>query len=156
MAPRRPPARPPAKAAASSRKALREVDGPRGRREGSGADQRAKARSRRHLGGGMVATVLLVGVLFVGVFPTRTYLSQRAATQRSAAELRDIRDQRAAIERQRAKLRTDEEIERQARENLGYVKPGEEAYNILPTRTKSLGLPDGWPFVGLEQAIAAG
>ena len=45
---------------------------------------------------------------------------------------------------------------RLARENFGYVKPGEEAYNILPARTEPMGLPEGWPFTGVEQAIAAG
>jgi len=100
--------------------------------------------------------VVSVGVLFVGVFPTQDYLEQRAATRRSQAELDAIREERRRIEAQRAELRTDEEIERRAREEFGYVKPGEEAYNILPGRTEPLGLPDLWPFTGVERAIAAG
>ncbi|MCU1355276.1 MAG: hypothetical protein JWM89_694 [Acidimicrobiales bacterium] len=98
----------------------------------------------------------MVGILFVGVFPTRTYLAQRAATKSSEAELRALRQERAEIERQRAKQRTTAEIESQARGMFGFVKAGEEAYNILPGPTDALGLPDGWPFVGVEQAIYAG
>jgi len=103
-----------------------------------------------------VATVLMVGVLFVGVFPTRTYLAQRASVRKSEAELRDLEAERAAVKRETATLETTAEIERRARADLGYVKPGEEAYNVLPGRTAPTGLPDTWPFVGVERALAAG
>lgn len=133
------------------------MDGPRGQREGARrASRKARSRTRRRLGGGLVATVLLVGVLFVAVFPTRSYLAQRAATRTSEQQLRTIRTQRAAVERQRSQLRTDEVIEQLARKWFGYVKPGEEAYNVLPAPTKPLGLPDTWPFTDVDAAVAAG
>ena len=106
--------------------------------------------------GGAVGTVLFVGVLLVAVFPTRTYFSQRTAVHRSEAQLRDLQAERAAVERETKKLKSTAEIERRARQDLGYVKPGEKAVTVLPGPTKPTGLPGEWPFVGVERALAAG
>ncbi len=80
---------------------------------------------------GLVVSVVLVGILFL-VFPTRTYLAQRrdlAATERRLAVLSGENDELAArVQR----LNTDAEIERLAREQYDLVRPGEEAYAILP------------------------
>lgn len=103
--------------------------------------------------GGLAATVILVGVLFVAVFPLQTYRTQRAATVKAEAELRDVREERARVKRESALLQTDAEIERRAREKYGYQKPGEETYNILPAPIDPIGLPDTWPFTGVERAL---
>ncbi len=82
----------------------------------------------------MVASVMLIGVLFVAVFPSRTYLAQRRsidAAERTVAVLSREND-RLASRVQR--LDTDAEIERLAREQYNLVRPGEEAYAILPSR----------------------
>ncbi|MDP9070749.1 MAG: septum formation initiator family protein [Actinomycetota bacterium] len=80
----------------------------------------------------LVVSVVLVGILFVAVFPTRTYLTQRrdlAATERRLEVLSDQNEELAArVQR----LNTDAEIERLAREQYNLVRPGEEAYAILP------------------------
>ena len=80
----------------------------------------------------LVVSVVLVGILFLAVFPTRTYLGQRrdiAATERRLRVLSDQNDELAArVQR----LNTDAEIERLAREQYNLVRPGEEAYAILP------------------------
>jgi cell division protein FtsB len=76
--------------------------------------------------------VTLVALLFLAVFPTRTYLAQRrdlAATERRLAVLASENKELAArVDR----LNTDAEIERLAREQYNLVRPGEEAYAILP------------------------
>ncbi len=80
----------------------------------------------------LVGSVVLVGILFVAVFPTRTYLTQRrdlAATERRLEVLSAQNDELAARARS---LDTDAEIERLAREQYNMVRPGEEAYAILP------------------------
>lgn len=100
--------------------------------------------------------MLLVGVLFVAVFPMRPLLGQRQDTARAEAELSQVQAQRAAVARETERLTTDEEIEKQARSEFGYVKPGEEAYNVLPAPTDPIGLPESWPFTGVERALAAG
>lgn len=80
----------------------------------------------------LVATVVLVGVLLVAVFPTSTWLAQRQeldATERRLAVLTTQNDELAArVQR----LNTDAEIERLAREQYNLVRPGEEAYALLP------------------------
>ena len=101
---------------------------------------------------GLALTVLLVGVLFVAVLPTPTWLQQRDDTARLEAELAEVQAERAEVAAEIERLGTDAEIEAQARRN-GYVKPGEEAYNILPSPVDPIGLPDAWPFTGVEEAL---
>lgn len=81
-----------------------------------------------------VASVLaLLGVLVLGSFPARAYLDQldqRKDLERRAVAL-DAGNARLADKA--AHLGTDDAIERLARERYQLVKPGEEAYAILPT-----------------------
>ena len=80
----------------------------------------------------LVVSVVLVGIVFVAVFPTRTYLAQRrdlAAAERRVGVLSAQNDELAA---RAQRLDTDAEIERLAREQYNLVRPGEEAYAILP------------------------
>ncbi len=87
--------------------------------------------------------VALVALLFLAVFPTRTYLAQRrdlAATERRLAVLSGENKELAErVER----LNTDAEIERLAREQYNLVRPGEEAYAILPPAAPSVPEPVG-------------
>ena len=80
----------------------------------------------------VLATLAFVGVLLGGVFPTRTYLAQRSATQGAQEQLNVLRDQNGALEERTRLLHDDAEIERLAREQYNLVRPGEEAYAILP------------------------
>ena len=94
------------------------------------------------LGGG----VALLGVMAVAVFPTSTYLDQRADTSEAEQRLEVLRDQNAAYEARIERLQTVEEIERLAREQYNLVFPGEEAYAVLPSPLPELDLPSVWPF----------
>ena len=80
----------------------------------------------------LLGSVVLVGVLFIGVFPTRTYLAQRASISRAEEQLAVLGEQNAALEARARELQRDAEIERLAREQYNLVKPGEEAYAVLP------------------------
>jgi cell division protein FtsB len=116
---------------------------------------REKIRARRRLLGGLVVSVLLVGVLLFAVFPTRTWLAQRKETSAAQQELHDLQTKRNTARAMQVKLKTDEYIEQQAKEQLNMVNPGEEAYNILPAPTDPIGLPEGWPFTGVERVFGA-
>jgi len=74
----------------------------------------------------------VVGVLFLFVFPARTYLDQRRSLSATEARLRVLGAQNASLQTRVARLHDDAEIERLARKQYGLVKPGEEAYAILP------------------------
>ena len=76
--------------------------------------------------------LVLVGILFVAVLPTRTLLQQRRDTAAATAELRELRERNDALEERAARLRDPREIEQLAREQYGLVRPGEEPYVVLP------------------------
>jgi cell division protein FtsB len=82
----------------------------------------------------LVAGLALVGVLFIAVFPARTYLDQHRQRQEALAQIRATDAKNKALEKRIAMLHTDAEVERLAREQYNLVRPGEEAYAILPTR----------------------
>ena len=86
------------------------------------------------------------GVMAVAVFPTSTYLDQRADTSEAEQRLAVLRAQNAAYETRIERLQTVEEIERLAREQYNLVFPGEEAYAVLPAPLPELDLPTVWPF----------
>ena len=76
--------------------------------------------------------LVLVGVLFAAVFPTRTYFAQRSSISHAEKQLDVLGEQNAQLERRAKQLASDAEIERLAREQYNLVKPGEQAYAVLP------------------------
>ena len=77
--------------------------------------------------------IAVVGVLFLFVFPARTYLTQRQDLAAASARVKVLSGENKALTEHAAKLHDNAEIERLAREQYGLVKPGEEAYAILPS-----------------------
>lgn len=90
--------------------------------------------------------VATMAALALYVFPTRTWLDQRAAVDRADSQLAELQAERASLEARIAELDTDEEIEQIARSQFGLVLPGEEAYAVLPAPEKPVELPSLWPF----------
>jgi cell division protein FtsB len=76
--------------------------------------------------------VAWVTFLLVGVMPTRTYLQQRSQLAAAQERVDVLAEQNEVLDERIDQLQTDEEIERLAREQYNLVKPGEEAYAILP------------------------
>ena len=135
---------------------MERVDGPRGQRDGDAVVQRRERRGgRARLIRFLAPLVLLVGVTLVAVFPMQNLRNQRAATADARAELAEVKAERERVQQEAALLETDEEIERRAREDYGYQRPGEEIYNVLPSPTDPIGLPETWPFTGVERALGA-
>ena len=87
--------------------------------------------AKRALGPALVVLVL-AGILFVAVLPTRTLLQQRRDTKAATAELRQLRERNERLEERARRLRDPREIEQLAREQYGLVRPGEEPYVVLP------------------------
>ena len=113
------------------------------------------ARRRSRIVLPLLGTFFVVGVLFVGVFPTRAILDQRAELDRAEARLAVIDEQNAELEARVEALGTDAEIERLAREQYNLVFPGQEAYAILPAPPAPPAVPDAWPFRRLHDAVQA-
>jgi hypothetical protein len=111
----------------------------------------SRARRAGRLVGMLGGGAAVFGVLAFTVFPTSTYLDQRADTAEAEERLEVLRAQNDAYEERIARLRTAEEVERLAREQYNLVFPGEEAYAVLPAPLPELELPAVWPFGELRE-----
>jgi cell division protein FtsB len=80
--------------------------------------------------------VALAAITLLAVFPARTYLAQRQHLSAAETRARILAEQNKDLAERVARLHTDAEIERLAREQYDLVKPGEEAYAILPAPEK--------------------
>jgi cell division protein FtsB len=82
-----------------------------------------------------LVALVLVGFLFVFVYPTRTFLQQRDQTNSAQQRLELLRRQTKRLQQETKKLKGNAEVERLARERFGLVRPGETPYVIVPTPT---------------------
>ena len=76
-----------------------------------------------------LAAAVLVGLAIV---PVRTWLAQQRKMDEARTQLAQIDADVADLEGRLARLQTDDEIERRARQDFDLVFPGEESYRILP------------------------
>ena len=99
---------------------------------------------------GFVLPLLLVVLLFAGlvffIFPTTTWLDQRAEASEVGNALEELVKEQAELRVDIARMRTHEEVERIARRDFSLVFPGEEAYALLPAVPSPVSLPTSWPF----------
>lgn len=102
----------------------------------------------------LALVVVTIAVLGLGVFPTSTFLAKREEASRAEARLTALRAANADAERRAAELRTDAEIERLARAELGLARPGEETYVVLPAPQDPIEVPEGWPFEHVGPTLA--
>lgn len=92
--------------------------------------KRAVTVSRRKLA--LVVGLAAVGLLLVSF--GRMVLARHELAQRAAAVEREIamlREENAALQRELAYWRSDEGLERLAREQLGWARPGESAALVI-------------------------
>lgn len=84
--------------------------------------------------GMLVVTLLflLVGAAFLTqLVPYQQILDSQRQVSAAKAELASLEEQNARLQADVEALHTDAEIEKLAREKLGYVRPGERAYVVL-------------------------
>src|SRR5438128_5431161 len=97
-----------------------------------------KAQPPRHARWGArtriaVASLAFTAMMFLFVFPTRSYLAQQRQVGRARHAVEVLKAQNEELARQANRLKTPSEIERLAREQFNMVRPGEEAYNVVQT-----------------------
>ena len=90
------------------------------------SDQRLGFTARR---AAILAAVVCVLTLTIAG-PVRTYFAQRTEMKQLAASEAALREQIAELETQKAKLADPVYIAAQARERLGFVKPGDIPYQV--------------------------
>ncbi len=83
---------------------------------------------------GFIITGLLVvgmGVAIFNVFPFRQTIAQNRAVEEARMELETLQAENERLERDVETLRSPSEIERIARADYGYVRPGDISYVIV-------------------------
>jgi cell division protein FtsB len=78
--------------------------------------------------------LIVLAALFVAIFPTRALLDQRSRKAKATRDLVKLEKDNKKLDSDVRVLHTDAEIQRLAREQYNLVRPGEEAYAILPGR----------------------
>lgn len=121
-----------------------------------------------------IARLLTLAAVALAVFlvvfsPLRSWMEQQQQARSLAAQIAQVKAQNAELEAEIKRYQDPEYISRQARERLGYVKPGEITYVVVdPPGAKKPQLTSGWTdkdtndlpwfrqiVVGLEVAGAA-
>ena len=80
-----------------------------------------------------VASLALIAILFLFVFPTRSYLAEKRQVSNAAHAVAVLKAQNSVLAREAKRLQTPSEIERLARQEFNMVLPGEQAYNVVGT-----------------------
>ncbi len=80
---------------------------------------------------GVLALIITGMAVITAVIPFRQIVEQQAFVESASAELVRINLENEYLQSEVEALNTPGEIERLARENLGYVMPGEAAYVVL-------------------------
>jgi cell division protein FtsB len=80
---------------------------------------------------GVLALIITGMAVITAVIPFRQIVEQQALVEGASAELVRINLENEYLRGEVEALSTPGEIERLARENLGYVMPGEAAYVVL-------------------------
>jgi cell division protein FtsB len=96
---------------------------------------------------------ITIVVVVITALPTRQWFDNRqsiAAAESQLAEIRAANDEASASAES---LQSGAELERLAREQYGYAKPGEEVYHVLPAPQDPVRVPDTWPFNALGAAL---
>lgn len=89
---------------------------------------------------GISATFSLV------VFPVRDFFTQRSKVAEKTAEFEALADANEALQIEINKLSTPEGIRHAAREQLGYVLPGEQRLSLVKMPDLPTELPNMWPY----------
>ena len=78
-----------------------------------------------------VASLALIAIMFLFVFPTRSYLGQQGQVRSARHAVEVLKAQNKELASQARLLQTPAEIERLARVQFNMVFPGEQAFNVV-------------------------
>jgi len=85
----------------------------------------------------LIGAMAIVALLFVFVFPARTLLAQRQQTEKQKQTLELLHQQSRKLAEESRRLQNNAEVERMAREQYGFVYPGEHPFVVVPPSTTS-------------------
>jgi cell division protein FtsB len=134
---------------------LRALDGPMSRTEAFKAravEARRRARRRVYLAWACGVITLAIAALVVFVFPTRKWVDQRSAISQREQTLAQLDAEKVTLTARIAALQNGDEMERIAREQYGFVQPGQSAYRVLAAPAPAL--PDTWPYALVKEVLS--
>lgn len=108
---------------------------------------------RRGVGLLLFVAVIVLAMTMAGVLPFRQIIAQERAVAMTQEKLAALAAENVHLEEMVQRLETPEEIERLAREEFGFVRPGEKAFVVVvpenappPTKPQpqELPRPKGW------------
>lgn len=79
----------------------------------------------------------VAAILFLFVFPTRSYLAQRRQVANAQHDLDVLQTQNKQLEIEAQQLQTPEAVKQMARQQFHMVMPGEELYKVEPAAAPS-------------------
>ena len=79
-----------------------------------------------------IASLVLIGALFLFVFPTSAVVHQRGKLKDAEQRLSVLKEQNERLSEQSKRVLSDGEIERLARDRFNMVRPGEQAWAVVP------------------------
>ena len=98
-----------------------------------------------------VALAILLGVV---VLPVRDWVVQDSAIAQRSEELEALADANEQLQNEVNELKTPDGTRNAARDQLGYVMPGEQRISLLPMDALPTDLPDVWPYTLVESIVA--
>lgn len=96
-----------------------------------------------------VLLLIVAAVVFTNLFPFRQMLAAERSVTTAEQDLDIKLAQNAALEAELAALQTPEEVERIARDELGYVFPGEQGFVVVSPDEE----PDAPPVTVVEEDL---
>ena len=93
-----------------------------------------------------VFAVVIAFMIAVVVFPVRDYFVQNSTLAQKTSELEALADANEQLQSEVNQLKTAEGTRNAARDQLGYVLPGEQRVTLLPPTALPTDLPDAWPY----------
>ncbi|MEY3587619.1 MAG: hypothetical protein RJA47_215 [Actinomycetota bacterium] len=114
----------------------------------------------RHLRRLMAVGVMAGFLLAVFTVPVRDWVTQNNVLNAKKAEFEALADTNEALQAEVNTLQTPEGVRAAARDQLGYVLPGETRIRLLPNGDLPKELPNQWPYtlvsgiVAVRQSIA--
>jgi len=96
--------------------------------------------------------VIVAALLFI--FPIRDYLAQRSSIKTTDREFAALEDANEQLQNDIQRLQTSTGVREAARQELGYLLPGEKRLALLESPAISTVLPESWPFNVVTSILA--
>ncbi len=112
-------------------------------------ERRVRRAPRRWRSALLISVLVIVGFAATGVLPVREYVEREKRVEAAQGELDQLTEQNAALTENIDALLSEEGVERLAREQYGFVRPGEIGFVAIPPDA----VPESSEAVGPEEVL---